>query len=159
MAHSQGGLLTKLYIHGGGVDNIRRLVAMGGNFHGTDFGGLAPKLAPFILRHPKFSRAIASTSALQMLVDSEFFTGIAHVPDTDPRVVYTSIYTPADRIVTPNTSSILESVNGADVVNINLQKAYPDFAPGVHTLMPRNPLVAELTQWGLERPSEADPGV
>ena len=151
VAHSQGGLLTKLYIAGGGAENVRRVVAIGANFHGTDLGGWAERVVPFIRRRPGIAEAVASTSALQQLVNSPFFDTIRDIPDTDPRVVYTSIYTPADRVVTPNSASYLESVDGADVVNVNLEEAYPGFAPVIHSLLPRDPNVAELTRWGLER--------
>ena len=153
VAHSLGGMLTKLYIADGGADRVRRVVAMGGNFRGTEFGRLGPIVAPFIRRFPTLAAALASPTALQQLVGSPFIDSIADVPDTDPTVVYTSIYTPEDRIVTPNDSSILRSVDGANVVNIDLTKAYPDYAPGTHTFLPRSPQVAELTRWGLERPA------
>lgn len=151
VAHSQGGLLTKLYIASGGAENVRRVVAIGANFHGTDIGGLAERVIPFIQRRPGIAEAVASTSALQQLAGSPFFEAIGDLPDSDPRVVYTSIYTPADRTVTPNEASILDSVDGADVINIDLEKAYPGFAPVIHSLLPRDPNVAELTRWGLER--------
>lgn len=153
VAHSQGGLLTKLYISHGGAQNVRRVVAIGANFHGTDLGGLDKLVVPFIQRRPGIARAVASSSAIQQLAGSPFFERIKDMPDSDPRVVYTSIYTPADRTVTPNSASILDSVNGADVVNINLEEAYPGFAPVIHSLLPRDPNVAELTKWGLERES------
>ncbi|WP_165165047.1 lipase family alpha/beta hydrolase [Corynebacterium qintianiae] len=156
VAHSQGGLLTKLYIAGGGANNIRRVVAIGANFHGTDIGGLAERVIPFIQRRPGIAEAVASTSALQQLAGSPFLEEIADLPDTDPRVVYTSIYTPADRTVTPNSSSILDSIDGADVINIDLEKAYPGFAPVIHSLLPRDPNVAELTRWGLEREARSE---
>mgnify|MGYP006948393198 FL=1 len=42
------------------------------------------------------------------------------LPDTAPSVLYTSIYSPGDTTVTPNSSSRLVAVDGADVVNLHL---------------------------------------
>lgn len=149
VAHSQGGLLAKLYIAGGGAERVRRLVAMGANFHGTDLGGRAALVEPVIARFPRFASFVAP-GAVQQLVGSEWTVAHAGVPDTDPRVVYTSLYSPADRVVTPNTASRLKAVDGADVVNINVAEHYGGYAPR-HPMMPRDPLMAELTAWGLER--------
>ena len=67
-----------------------------------------------------------------------------------PDIVYTSLYSPADVLVTPNETSMLASVGGADVVNINVAEAYGGYAPR-HALMERDPLFIELTLWGLTR--------
>lgn len=156
VAHSQGGLMTKLYIAGGGAERVRRVVAMGANFHGTDLGGWLPRLEPMITHHPRFASLVAP-GGVQQLVGSPWSLAHAAVPDTDPRVVYTSLYSPADRIVTPNSASALTAVDGADVANINVAEWYGGYSPR-HALMPRDPLLAELTAWGLERgPGETRP--
>lgn len=150
VAHSQGGLMAKLYIAAGGAAKVRRLVAMGANFHGTDLRGRVERYKPIIDGYPRFASAVATPGAVQQLSGSPWSLAHASVPDTDPRVVYTSLYSPADTVVTPNSASILVPVDGADVVNIDVSKAYGGYAP-LHALMPRDPVLAELTRWGLER--------
>ena len=150
VAHSQGGLMAKLYIAAGGASKVRRLVAMGANFHGTDLRGRVDRYKPIIEGHPRFASVVATPGAVQQLSGSPWSLAHANVPDTDPRVVYTSLYSPADTVVTPNSASILRPVEGADVVNVNVADAYNGYAP-THALMPRDPVLAELTRWGLER--------
>ncbi|WP_254868193.1 triacylglycerol lipase [Corynebacterium sp. Marseille-P4321] len=149
VAHSQGGLMTKLYIAAGGAAKVRRVVAMGANFHGTDFSGRADWLGEVAGRVPRLASVIAP-GAVQQLAGSSWVLERAGVPDTDPRVVYTSLYSPADTVVTPNSASELEPVDGADVANIDSAKWYDGYAP-LHPLMPRDPLYARLTVWGLTR--------
>lgn len=149
VAHSQGALMTKMYIARGGAAKVRRVVAMGGNFHGTDFRGWAGRLGKVAARIPRLT-ALLAAGATQQLVGSAWLQRFADVPDTDPGVVYTSIYSRRDYVVTPNSASYLEAVDGADVANIDSSRWYEGYAP-LHSLMPRNPLYAELTVWGLTR--------
>lgn len=146
VAHSQGGFLTKLFIASGGAGTIRRVVTMGAPFHGTDFNGRADRLNPLIERRPQLARRLASPSALQQLTGSYWHSLREIVPDTDPRVVYTSLYSTRDRLATPISTSILEPVDGADVANVEIPGA------PLHPLMPRDEEIARLTRWGLERP-------
>lgn len=150
VAHSQGGLMTKLFIANGGAPKVRRVVAMGANFHGTDVRGRATRFAPLISRYPRAASALASPGVIQQLADSPWVRTHLNVPDTYPEIVYTSLYSPADVLVTPNETSMLASVSGADVVNINVAEAYGGYAPR-HALMERDPLFIELTLWGLTR--------
>lgn len=150
VAHSQGGLMTKLFIANGGAPKVRRVVAMGANFHGTDVRGRAARFAPFITRHPRAASALASPGVIQQLADSPWVRTRLNVPDTVPGIVYTSLYSPADVLVTPNATSMLAAVDGADVVNINVADAYDGYAPR-HALMERDPVFTELTLWGLTR--------
>lgn len=150
VAHSQGGLMTKLFIANGGAPKVRRVVAMGANFHGTDVRGRAARFAPLISRYPRAASTLASPGVIQQLADSPWVRTHLNVPDTYPDIVYTSLYSPADVLVTPNETSMLASVGGADVVNINVAEAYGGYAPR-HALMERDPLFIELTLWGLTR--------
>lgn len=150
VAHSQGGLMTKLFIANGGASKVRRVVAMGANFHGTDVRGRAARFAPLISRYPRAASTLASPGVIQQLADSPWVRTHLNVPDTYPEIVYTSLYSPADVLVTPNETSMLASVSGADVVNINVAEAYGGYAPR-HALMERDPLFIELTLWGLTR--------
>lgn len=149
VAHSQGALMTKLFISRGGAAKVRRVVAMGGNFHGTDFRGLAGRMGEIASNHPHFT-ALFAPGAAQQLAGSAWLRKFSSGPDTVPGIVYTSIYSPADTVVTPTSTSMLEAVPGADVANIDSGQWYDGYAP-YHALMPRDPLYADLTVWGLLR--------
>lgn len=153
VAHSQGGLLTRIYIARGGGKNIRRVVGIGANFHGTDLRGRAERILPLTERLPRLATRVAGPGALQQIAGSPFWETVRDLAVVDPGVVYTTIYSPADRIVTPNSASMLPTDAGADVVNINLAEKYPSAARVPHVLLPSNPCVARLTLWGLERES------
>lgn len=145
VAHSQGGLLTKLYIAAGGAEKIRRVVAMGANFQGTDLRGRAERLNPIVDRYPKVVARFTGPSTSQQLTGSRWLADHADIPDTDPRVIYTSLYSTRDHVVTPTTASQLSLIDGTDTVNLEIPGA------PLHPLMPRDLETAKLTAWGLER--------
>lgn len=148
VAHSQGGLLTKLFIAQGGAPKVRRVVAMGASFHGTDLEGKAPRVLKRVEQFPKLTKLLLSASVPQQLAGSPWMREHADpLPDTDPSVVYTALYSTRDTLVTPNSASTLESVDGADVVNKEISGA------PIHQLMMRDEEITELTLWGLERPA------
>lgn len=121
VGHSQGGTHIKTYTQMyGGAEHVARAVALGGNFHGTTLGGQGEVLAKFIAFAPRLAAFLASTAGIQQVVGSEFMQRLNALPDTAPGVLYTSIYSPADTTVTPNSSSQLVAVDGADVVNLDL---------------------------------------
>ena len=121
VGHSQGGTHIKTYTQMyGGAEHVARAVALGGNFHGTTLGGQGEGLSKFIAFAPRLAAFLASTAGIQQVVGSEFMQRLNALPDTAPGVLYTSIYSPADKTVTPNSSSQLAAVDGADVVNLNL---------------------------------------
>lgn len=151
VAHSQGGTVTKLFIAAGGHEKVRRVVTMGSPFHGTDLDGRAKLISPVMNKQQAVVNRLLGESATQHLVGSEWLLARV-VPDTHPDVVYTSLYSRRDHIVTPNSTSMLESVDGADVVNMEIPGA------PLHPLMPRDLEIARLTRWGLERkPGETTP--
>lgn len=121
VGHSQGGMHIKTYTQMyDGADNVSHAVAQGGNFHGTTLSGQSEVLAKFIAFAPRLAAFLASTAGTQQVVGSEFMQRLNALPDTAPGVLYTSIYSPADMTVTPNSSSQLAAVDGADVVNLAL---------------------------------------
>ena len=71
------------------------------------------------------------------------------LPDTAPGVLYTSIYSPADKTVTPNSSSQLAAVDGADVVNLNLGEVC-GVAPR-HDKLPTDRTALSQVIFGLKR--------
>lgn len=145
IAHSQGGNLVKLYMHAHGPEKVRRVVAMGSPFHGTDVNGMARWFNPVIARFPKLLKLVASPSAVQQLTGSPMEIGLDSIPDTHPGVTYTSLYSRREHLATPTSTSILKAVDGADVVNYEIPGA------PLHPLMPHDPECIKLSLWGLER--------
>ncbi|MGV0433100.1 esterase/lipase family protein [Corynebacterium sp. 20_84] len=144
VGHSQGAMLAKKYIAQlGGADNVRRVVGAGGSFHGTRGNGLMEG------GNARESSSSAIQSPSQQHWDSEHIRTLNTFPDTDPRVVYTSLYSSSDGVVTPYTSSMLESVNRADVANVEVQAVCGGKVN--HIFMPQNPKITALVTWGLER--------
>ena len=78
------------------------------------------------------------------------------LPDTVAGTMYTSIYSPADATVTPNSASELTAVPGADVVNLDLGEVC-----GVQPQHPQLPktkeAIAEIV-WGLTHGESEQPG-
>lgn len=151
VAHSQGGLLTKLFIAQGGAPKVRRVVAMGANFRGTDLEGKAPRVLKRVDQFPTLTKLLLSASVPQQLAGSPWMREHADpLPDTDPSVVYTALYSRHDTLVTPNSASQLMPIDGADVVNVEIPGA------PIHQLMMRDEEITELTLWGLERPATTE---
>lgn len=123
VGHSQGGLHTKTYqqLHGN-PESVARVVTLAGNFHGTDLDGKLDKFQRPIEADSKVSTFLFSTAGLQQLASSDFMKKMNALPDTVAGVQYTSIYSPGDTTVTPNTASQLAAVPGADVVNMDIRQ-------------------------------------
>ena len=150
VGHSQGGTHIKTYTQMyGGAEHVARAVALGGNFHGTTLGGQGEVLAKFIAFAPRLAAFLASTAGIQQVVGSEFMQRLNALPDTAPGVLYTSIYSPADTTVTPNSSSQLAAVDGADVVNLNLGEVC-GVAPR-HDKLPTDRTALSQVIFGLKR--------
>lgn len=150
VGHSQGGTHIKTYTQMyGGAEHVARAVALGGNFHGTTLNGQGEGLSKFIAFAPRFAAFLASTAGIQQVVGSEFMQRLNALPDTAPGVLYTSIYSPADKTVTPNSSSQLVAVDGADVVNLNLGEVC-GVAPR-HDKLPTDRTALSQVIFGLKR--------
>ncbi|WP_366918716.1 esterase/lipase family protein [Corynebacterium kefirresidentii] len=150
VGHSQGGTHIKTYTQMyGGAEHVARAVALGGNFHGTTLGGQGEGLAKFIAFAPRLAAFLASTAGIQQVVGSEFMQRLNALPDTAPGVLYTSIYSPADTTVTPNSSSQLVAVDGADVVNLDLGEVC-GVAPR-HDKLPTDRTALSQVIFGLKR--------
>ena len=157
VGHSQGGLHIKTYTQMyGSPEHVAHAVAIGGNFHGTTLNGMGTVLAKVIAAMPNFARFMASSAGIQQVVGAEFIEHLNTLPDTAPGPLYTSIYSPADVTVTPNSSSMLAAVDGADVVNIDLGELCG--AQPQHPDLPRDPMVMSQVLFGLTREAgqEAD---
>ena len=150
VGHSQGGTHIKTYTQmRGGAQHVARAVALGGNFHGTTLNGQGEGLSKLISTAPRLAAFLASTAGIQQVVGSEFMQRLNALPDTTPGVRYTSIYSPADKAVTPNSSSQLVAIDGADVVNLNLGEVC-GVAP-CHDRLPADKVALSQAIFGLKR--------
>lgn len=159
VGHSQGGMLTKVLIERmSHADHVHRVVTMGAPFHGTDYHGMGKGLRKWINDTPKLAEWVLSKASTQQIIGSEFLDKLNALPDTHAGITYTSLYSPADTTVTPNTTSQLKQVPGAHVANVNTAEVCPENGSVVHPQMPMNDTFIALTRWGLERPeSETAP--
>ncbi|MDU7511557.1 MAG: alpha/beta fold hydrolase [Corynebacterium sp.] len=150
VGHSQGGTHIKTYTQMyGGAEHVARAVALGGNFHGTTLNGQGETLSKFIAFAPHLAAFLASTAGIQQVVGSEFMKRLNALPDTAPGVLYTSIYSPGDTTVTPNSSSQLALGDGADVVNLDLGEVC-GVAPR-HDKLPTDRTALSQVIFGLKR--------
>lgn len=155
VGHPQGGLLTKLIIEKlGHADEVGRVVTMGASFHGTDYNGMGQNLRKWITATPAFAEWILSEAAAQQIIGSKFLAETNQLPDTHAGITYTSLYSPVDTTVTPNSSSFLEEVAGAHVANVDTSLACPATGRVQHNSMAGNKTYIALTKWGLERAAE-----
>ncbi|OFM55817.1 lipase [Corynebacterium sp. HMSC058E07] len=157
VGHSQGGLHLKKYIaENGGGDKVGRVVGVAATYHGTTLNGLADSLRPIIGSVPKLAEALASKAGVQQLVGSDIVQRLNALPDTDRRVQYTNLYSSGDTTATPNETSKLKSVDGADVANVEVGATCKLPIPPSHAGMPRSNQTIGLIYWGLTRTSGDD---
>lgn len=130
IGHSQGGgILPVYYINNlGGADKVSQLIGIAPSNHGTDVDGLIgvldlPIVGPLLTATVNlFGQAL-----LQQALGSEFQQEVYGNGDTRPGVLYTTIASTNDELVTPYTQ---QALSGAGVTNIVLQDLYPGFPAG-----------------------------
>jgi pimeloyl-ACP methyl ester carboxylesterase len=130
IGHSQGGgILPVYYINNlGGADKVSQLIGIAPSNHGTDADGLiglqgVPILGPLLT-----GVANALGPALeQQAIGSPFQQEVYGNGDTRPGVLYTTIASTNDEVVTPYTQQALD---GPNVTNIVLQDLYPGLPAG-----------------------------
>lgn len=130
IGHSQGGGMTPEYYLNNldGAAKVSQFIGIAPGNHGADLSGLA-----YIQNIPVIGRPIASLmnllgpAWLQQAVGSPLLQEIYGNGDTRPGVLYTTITTKDDWIVTPYTNQALD---GPNVTNIILQDRYPNFNAG-----------------------------
>ena len=130
VGHSQGGgILPAYYINQmDGADKVSQLIGLAPSNHGTDFDGLLgfrqlPILGPLL-----FGLADVLGPALgQQLASSPFQDVVYGNGDTRPGVLYTTIASKNDEVVTPYTQQALD---GPAVTNIVLQDRFPGLPTG-----------------------------
>jgi triacylglycerol esterase/lipase EstA (alpha/beta hydrolase family) len=130
VGHSQGGgILPSYYINRmDGADKVSHLIGIAPSNHGTDFNSLAG-----VLRVPVLGAVLRSVvnvfgpAFMQQMDSSPFQREVYGDGDTRPGVVYTTIASNHDEIVTPYTRQALD---GPNVTNIVMQDQYPGYTAG-----------------------------
>jgi pimeloyl-ACP methyl ester carboxylesterase len=130
IGHSQGGgILPVYYINNlDGADKVSQLIGIAPSNHGTDADGLIglqglPIFGPLLT-----AVANALGPALeQQALGNEFQQEVYGNGDTRPGVLYTTITSTHDEVVTPYTQQALD---GPNVTNIVLQDLYPGLPAG-----------------------------
>ena len=130
IGHSQGGgILPVYYINDlGGAAKVSQLIGIAPSNHGTDLGGLLALQALPILGPLVVGIADAVGPALyQQAVGSAFQQEVYGNGDTRPGVLYTTIASVNDEVVTPYTQ---QALTGPNVTNVVLQDQHPGLVAG-----------------------------
>jgi pimeloyl-ACP methyl ester carboxylesterase/cytoskeletal protein RodZ len=130
IGHSQGGgILPVYYINNlGGADKVSQLIGIAPSNHGTDVDGLIGLQKLPILGTLVTALANSLGQALeQQALGSEFQQEVYGNGDTRPGVLYTTIASMNDEVVTPYTQQALD---GPNVTNIVIQDLYPGLPVG-----------------------------
>jgi triacylglycerol esterase/lipase EstA (alpha/beta hydrolase family) len=130
VGHSQGGgILAVDYINNmGGADKVSQLIGIAPSNHGTDIDGLGALQSLPILGQLAVGIANVIGPALyQQASGSPFQQEVYGNGDTRPGVLYTTIASVNDWVVTPYTQ---QALNGPNVTNIVLQDLYPGLVLG-----------------------------
>jgi pimeloyl-ACP methyl ester carboxylesterase len=156
IGHSQGGgILPVYYINNlDGADKVSQLIGIAPSNHGTDGSGLVglqslPILGPLVTA---FANALGP-ALLQQTIGNEFQQEVYGNGDTRPGVLYTTITSTHDEIVTPYTQQALD---GPNVTNIVLQDLYPGLPVG-HEGMVLSPQVWSVVLDALASNPAANP--
>jgi len=155
VGHSQGGMIPKAYIATYGAEKVNRVVSMGAPFHGTEVNGHGSIVRGLINFAPHIMTFFLSPASSQQIVGSNFIAWLNKQPDTVAGVTYTSFYSPDDTVVTPNETSKLTAVDGADVANVDVKDvcAFKNDQI-IHDDLPLSPTMASLIYWSLSRSAE-----
>jgi pimeloyl-ACP methyl ester carboxylesterase len=156
IGHSQGGgILPEYYINNlDGADKVSQLIGLAPSNHGTDADGLIglqslPIFGPLMIA---FANALGPALEQQAL-GNEFQQEVYGNGDTRPGVLYTTIASTYDEVVTPYTQQALD---GAGVTNIVIQDLYPGLTVG-HEGIVLSPQVWSVVLDALEANPEANP--
>ena len=130
IGHSQGGgILPVYYINNlGGADKVSQLIGIAPSNHGTDVMGLVGLQKLPILGSLATAIANSFGQALeQQTLGNPFQQEVYGNGDTRPGVLYTTIASMSDELVTPYTQQALD---GPNVTNIVIQDLYPGLPVG-----------------------------
>ncbi|MFI7588362.1 esterase/lipase family protein [Spongisporangium articulatum] len=134
VGHSQGGVMPRYCIkyEPGCMASVRKFVALAGSNNGTTLSGIA-KLGKFLGLLPAVS--IVQPAAIDQTIGSKFMQKVNSCPDgtnynvcKGDTVVYTSLQTNGDQVVTPYTGAFLSSEPGvpaSQVTNTLVNKQCP----------------------------------
>jgi len=131
IGHSQGGGILPVYYLNelGGADKVSQVIGIAPSNHGTDFNHLTGFQSVPILGRLLVGIADAIAPALfQQGVGSAFQHEVYGDGDTQPGVLYTTISSVNDEVVTPYTQQAL--TGGSNVTNVVLQDRYPGLVLG-----------------------------
>jgi triacylglycerol esterase/lipase EstA (alpha/beta hydrolase family) len=156
IGHSQGGgILPVYYINNlGGAGKVSQLIGIAPSNHGTDADGLIglqnlPILGPLLLGVVNsFGQAL-----LQQRVGDPFQQEVYGNGDTRPGVLYTTIASTNDEVVTPYTQ---QALSGPNVTNIVIQDLYPGLPAG-HLGVILSPQVWSVVLHALASNPQANP--
>jgi len=130
VGHSQGGgILPVYYVNDlGGASKVSQIIGIAPSNHGTDFDQLTgltsiPILGPLFVA---LSNAVAP-GLFQQALGSPFQQEVYGDGDTRPGVLYTTISSVNDEVVTPYTQ---QALSGPNVTNVVLQDQYPGLILG-----------------------------
>jgi hypothetical protein len=159
VGHSQGGGILPTYYMNvlGGADKVSQLIGIAPSNHGTDVNYAAYALTLPVLG-PLLTGLLSATlpSLEQQSITSPFQQIVYGNGDTRPGVLYTTIVSTYDEVLTPYTQQFLD---GPHVTNIVIQDQHPGFVGGhlsvlvnpavwsyVLDALEANPLLAPLAQ-------------
>lgn len=130
IGHSQGGgILPEYYLNNlGGAAKVSQFIGIAPSNHGTNLDGLTSLLSIPVLG-TLFKGLVAQGGAawLEQAMGSSLVQETYSNGDTRPGVIYDTIATTNDWVVTPYTQ---QALSGPNVTNIVLQKQDPGFAGG-----------------------------
>lgn len=130
IGHSQGGgILPEYYINElGGASKVSQLIGIAPSNHGTNVDGLTSLLAiPILGTLIKGLVNQGGAAWLQQAIGSSLVHQVYGDGDTRPGVIYDTIASTNDEVVTPYTQ---QALNGPDVTNVVVQSQDPGFAAG-----------------------------
>ncbi|MDT5197956.1 MAG: hypothetical protein QOH20_4710, partial [Mycobacterium sp.] len=156
IGHSQGGgILPAYYINNlDGADKVSQLIGIAPSNHGTDVMGLIGLQKLPILGSLVTGIANAIGPALeQQTLGDPFQQEVYGKGDTRPGVLYTTIASMNDELVTPYTQ---QALYGPNVTNIVIQDLYPGLPVG-HLGVILSPQVWSVVLDALAANSQANP--
>ncbi|MFC7673245.1 alpha/beta fold hydrolase [Mycolicibacterium sp. GCM10028919] len=156
VGHSQGGGILPAYYMNvlGGADKVSQLIGIAPSTHGTDVNYAAYALTLPVLGPLLTGLLSATLPALeQQSITSPFQQIVYGNGDTRPGVLYTTIVSTYDEVLTPYTQQFLD---GPNVTNIVIQDQHPGFMGG-HLSVLVNPAVWSYVLDALDANPAANP--
>lgn len=149
VGHSQGGgLLPRWYLKfEGGAAKVNHLVGIAPSNHGATLSGLTILLKQFQLIDP--TADLTGQAFKDQTVGSDVNKKLDADGDTVPGVLYTTLVSRLDEVVTPYQQQFLKAGPGATVRNITLQDGCP-LIVSEHAAAPYHPVVVQLVRNALD---------